>query len=255
VNDLDRFLAFERRILAGMSTRAEPFDHGIAYFDDNVRERFISNFLLIDRHQPQLSAETLIEDADRILGGGGYRHRLLVVVDEADGDRLAPGFRSHGYVAEPSLQMVWRRPPDRPADLVAEECSFAEGRSLTEEIYRREALTPDIIPRFVDQHESWERSIGARRFVARVDGALAGECELYIDGADAQVEFVDTLEEFRGRGVARAVVLGAAEAARDAGADRVFILADENDWPKELYRRLGFDPMARRWEAHRYPED
>ena len=143
--------------------------------------------------------------------------------------------------------------PDRPADLEAEECSFAESRPLTEEIYRRDALTPDLNPRFVDQHESWERSIGARRFVARIDGALAGECDLYIDGADAQVEFVDTLEEFRGRGVARAVVLGAAEAARASGADRVFILADENDWPKELYRRLGFDPMARRWEVQRYP--
>jgi len=255
VDDLDRFLAFERRILAGMSTRAEPFDHGIAYFDDDVRDRYISNFLLIDPHQPQLSAETLLADAERILGGGGYRHRLLVVVDEADGDRLAPEFRAHGYVTEPSVQMVLRRPPDRPADLVAEECSFAESRPLTEEIYRREALTPDLIPRFVDQHESWERSIGARRFVARVDGVLAGECELYIDGADAQVEFVDTLEEFRGRGVARAVVLGAAQAAREAGADRVFILGDENDWPKELYRRLGFDPMARRWEVHRYPEE
>ena len=134
-----------------------------------------------------------------------------------------------------------------------EECSFADSRPLTEEIYRRETLTPDLVPRFVDQHASWERSIGARRFVARIDGALAGECELYIDGADAQVEFVDTLEEFRGRGVARAVVLGAAEAARTSGADRVFILADENDWPKDLYRRLGFDPMARRWEVHRWP--
>jgi len=167
VDDLDRFLAFERRILAGMSTRAEPFDHGIAYFDDDVRDRYISNFLLIAPHQPQLSAETLLADAERILGGGGYRHRLLVVVDEADGDRLAPEFRAHGYVTEPSVQMVLRRPPDRPADLVAEECSFAESRPLTEEIYRREALTPDVIPRFVDQHESWERSIGARRFVAR----------------------------------------------------------------------------------------
>ena len=239
-----------------MSTRTEPFDHGTAYFDDNVRERYISNFLLIDRHQPQLSEETVIEDADRILGGGGYRHRLLVVVDEADGDRLAPGFRAHGYVAEPSIQMVLQRPPDRPADRAAEECSFAESRPLTEEIYRREAhITPDLISRFVDQHESWERSIGARRFVARIDGALAGQCELYLDGADAQVEFVDTLEEFRGRGVARAVVLEAARAAREAGADRVFILADDDDWPKELYRRLGFDPMARRWEFHRWPED
>ena len=252
MDDLARFMAFERRVLAGMSTRAEPFAHGVAYFDDDVPERFISNFLLIDPGQPTLAAATLIEDADRILGG--FRHRLVVVTDEADGDRLAPGFGAARYVGEPSVQMVLRRPPDREPSIVAEECSFAESRPLTEEIYRREGgIDADGIRRFVDQHESWERAIGARRFVARIEGVLAGQCELYVDGTDAQVEFVDTLEEFRGRGVARAVVLRAARAARDAGADRVFILGDEHDWPKDLYQRLGFDTMARRWEFHRWP--
>ncbi len=209
MDDLARFMAFERRLLAGMSTRAEPFAHGVAYFDDDVPERFISNFLLINPGQPALPAATLIADADRILGG--FRHRLIVVTDEADGDRLAPEFGAAGYVAEPSVQMVLRRPPDREPSIVAEECSFAESRPLTEEIYRREGgIDADGIRRFVDQHESWERAIGARRFVARIDGVLAGQCELYVDGTDAQVEFVDTLEEFRGRGVARAVVLRAA---------------------------------------------
>ena len=124
---------------------------------------------------------------------------------------------------------------------------------MTAEIYRREGELPDepFIRRFVDQHESWERSIGARRFVARIDGVLAGQCELYVDGHDAQVEFVDTLEEFRGRGVARAVVLGAVAAARDAGAEHIFIMGDDDDWPKELYRRLGFDPIGRRWDFTR----
>jgi GNAT superfamily N-acetyltransferase len=256
MNDLARFLAFERRIEAGMSTRVEPFEFGTAYFDDDIPERYISNFLLIDPQQPVLTAEALIDAADCILGGAGLRHRLVIVTDERDGDRVAPDFREGGYVAEPSVQMVLRRAPDRPADLLVEECSFAESRPLTEEIYRREGTLPtDLFPRFVDQHESWERSIGARRFVVRIDGVLAGQCELYIDGAEAQVEFVDTLEEFRGRGVARALVLGAAQAARDAGAERVYILADEHDWPKELYRRLGFDPMARRWEFRRWPAD
>ena len=256
MDDLARFLAFERRILAGMSTRVETFEHGVAYFDEDVPERYISNFLLIDPHQPELSAEALIETADRILGGAGYRHRFVVVTDEGDGDRMASGFQANGYVAEPSVQMVLRREPDRPADLPVEECSFAESRPLTAEIYRREGRLPaDVLSKFVDQHESWERSIGSRRFVVRLDGALAGQCEWYMDGPDAQIEYVDTLEEFRDRGVARAVVLGAARAAREAGAERVYILADENDWRKVLYARLGFDPMARRWEFTRRPED
>jgi ribosomal protein S18 acetylase RimI-like enzyme len=255
VDDLARFLAFQRRLLAGMSTRVEPFARGTAFFDDAYPERFISNFLMFDPDQPDLTAEEVIEAGDQILGGNGLPHRLLLIDGEQDGDRLAPALRANDFVAEAAVQMVLRRPPDRPADLVAEECSFAESRPLTEELYRREADIPaELISRFADQHEAWERRIGARRFVVRLDGVLAGQCELYIDGADAQVEFVDTLEEFRGRGVARAVVLDAAQAAREAGADRIFIEAADDDWPKELYGRLGFEAMARRWEFTRRPD-
>jgi ribosomal protein S18 acetylase RimI-like enzyme len=75
-----------------------------------------------------------------------------------------------------------------------------------------------------------------------------------VDGLDAQVENVDTLEEFRGRGVARSVVLRAVEAARDADAEHVFIVADDADWPRELYARLGFDRVGRTRQFTRWGE-
>lgn len=232
----------------------ESFEHGVAYFDEEYPDRYMSNFLFIDRHVPDVSAEALIGAADRILGGAGCSHRRLMVPEDRDAERVAPGLLEGGYSAERSQQMVHRRGPDRPAELFAVECSFGESRPLTEEIYRREGeMLADTIQRFADQHEKWERVIGARRFVVRIDGTLAGQCELYVDGRDAQVEYVDTLEEFRERGVARAVVLGAIHAAHEAGAEHVFILADDDDWPQELYHRLGFDRFARRWEFTRKP--
>ena len=54
-----------------------------------------------------------------------------------------------------------------------------------------------------------------------------------------------TLSEHRGKGLASAVVLRAAAAAREAGADFVFLVADSDDWPQKLYERLGFDPIGR----------
>jgi hypothetical protein len=45
--------------------------------------------------------------------------------------------------------------------------------------------------------------------------------------------------------VASSVVLAAVEAARTAGAAHVFIVAEEDDWPKDLYARLGFDRVGR----------
>ena len=152
--------------------------------------------------------------------------------------------------------MVHRREPDRASDLPVEEVSFAEVRDLIHEVYRREPeLESDEIMRlFTEQHGKNERVIGARFFAVRLGGQLAGDCELYVDGTDAQVEYVDTLEEFRGRGVARTVVLRSIEAALEAGARHVFIVADDDDWPKELYERLGFDRIGRTWKFIREPK-
>jgi GNAT superfamily N-acetyltransferase len=250
MDDLARFFALERRLLERLSTRTEPFEHGVAYLDEEYRERWNSNFLLAEAPLDGVSAESLLDAAERILGGAGYTHREVVVRDDDAGERLAPSFAERGFTVERNLLMAHRRAPDRASDLPVEELTFAEVRPLIREIYRRDgALTSeDTAHAFTEQHGKNERVIGARFFVARLDGALAGDCELYVDGPDAQVEFVDTLEEFRGRGVARAVVLAAVGAARAAGATRVFIVADEDDWPKDLYSRLGFDRIGRTWQ-------
>ena len=81
----------------------------------------------------------------------------------------------------------------------------------------------------------------ARFFVALVDGLAASSCELLSGGAVAQVEDVETFPQYRNRGLARAVIQRAvAEAERD-GARVTFLLASEDDWPQQLYRKLGFE--------------
>jgi ribosomal protein S18 acetylase RimI-like enzyme len=77
-----------------------------------------------------------------------------------------------------------------------------------------------------------------------LDRGVVSYTDLYVDGADAQVEDIGTLPEHRGRGYASAVVLAAIAAARNKGAEFVFLVADKEDWPKELYRRLGFDELG-----------
>jgi predicted GNAT family acetyltransferase len=64
----------------------------------------------------------------------------------------------------------------------------------------------------------------------------------------AQIEDVNTLEPFRGRGLARQVVSFAAREALAGGADLVWLIADDNDWPKELYAKLGFRPVGTFWQ-------
>jgi GNAT superfamily N-acetyltransferase len=106
--------------------------------------------------------------------------------------------------------------------------------------------------RQLSEHRRVLAEAGARFFVAFADGAPASRCELYPGSDVAQIEDVGTVEAFRNRGLSRAVVLRAVAEARASGAGTVFLEADEDDWPKDLYGRLGFDVLGR-WSAFHQP--
>jgi ribosomal protein S18 acetylase RimI-like enzyme len=152
--------------------------------------------------------------------------------------------------------MALRRAPDRVPSLdVVEELDHADVRPFLLEIYRRSLPDAErhLVDAFADFRRVVQRAVGARFFGQRIDGAVAGLCELYLLEDIAQVEHVDTLAEFRGRGIARNVVLRAVHEARATGADLILIEADLDDWPKELYRRFGFDEIGRSWAFTRPP--
>jgi len=98
-----------------------------------------------------------------------------------------------------------------------------------------------------------EREVGARFFLGLADGEPAAVCEAYVLGSVGQVEDVNTLESARGRGLASAVVLAAAGWTAARGADVVYLVAADDDWPKELYARLGFERVSSTWEFTRTP--
>jgi predicted GNAT family acetyltransferase len=66
----------------------------------------------------------------------------------------------------------------------------------------------------------------------------------------AQIEDVFTAPEARRRGFARALITHAVQQALAGEHDLVFIVADDNGWPKQLYRRIGFEPIGRSWAFH-----
>jgi ribosomal protein S18 acetylase RimI-like enzyme len=68
-----------------------------------------------------------------------------------------------------------------------------------------------------------------------------------------QVEDVYTAPEHRGRGFARALLTRAVELAQAADPELTFIVADDGDWPKRLYAKIGFVPAGREWLFTRRP--
>lgn len=72
------------------------------------------------------------------------------------------------------------------------------------------------------------------------------ELEAHVPGS-WYVNAVATGAPHRGRGVATALMRHAERLARKAGADRLsLIVAEQNAPARELYRRLGYAPVARR---------
>jgi predicted GNAT family acetyltransferase len=115
-----------------------------------------------------------------------------------------------------------------------------------------DAESDEVIAQLVDVKRATAAAVPTRWFAAFVDGEPVSVGELYVSGDIAQIEDLATLTAYRNRGLASAVVLRAVEEAR--GAELVFLIADDDDWPKELYGRLGFDPIGRTYSFLRKPE-
>jgi GNAT superfamily N-acetyltransferase len=253
-NERARIEAFSRWLERATSTRSEPWRFGTALFNDDFPNRWDSNFLLVERPLGQATVTELIAESDRVQGQ--MRHREIVVPDEAEGARLAMAIGEHGWEVDRVVVMALRREPDRePMAIPIDEATFDEVRPLIIEITRRAhpSTSEEDAAMLADFRRVLVENAGARFFIARVAGELAGYCELYMHDRIGQVEDVNTLEEFRNRGLARAFVLRAAREARDRGADLVFLMADANDWPRQLYGKLGFDRVGDFWVFTRPP--
>lgn len=226
------------------STRIAPWRFGSVLLNDAFPTRYDSNFLRVERSLAAATAQDLAAEADVLLGAFG--HREIVVPDEIEGERLAPGFAELGWQTDRLVYQVRRRDPDRIAPVRAQEVTIDQMMVFREETWRR-AYGESSVSLAAFGRVAADR-LGARFFVAEVDGVMAAGCELYVHDGVAQVEEVNTLEEHRGRGLARSVVLAAADAALEAGVDLMFLIADDADWPKALYAKLGFDELGRFWQ-------
>lgn len=238
--------AFERDLLRRTTRRSEPFAWGTAFLDERFPLRWDSNLLWAETSLEGVRAAELAAECDRVLGGEGLTHRNVLVEDEESARRMAAGLAGLGYEWDRLVTMIHRREPERAPDVPVEEVDVDTYIPIVREALRPEpyATTQEVIDQLAE-HRRVLADVGARFFVAYVDGVAASRCELYTRDGIAQVEDVGTVPEFRNRGLGSAVVLWAVAEARAAGADLVFLNADADDWPVELYGRLGFDELAR----------
>ena len=225
-----------------------PWRWGVTLFNRKFPNVYMLNFVRVVGAPADLDIDELIASAAELHGNAGHDHLDVIVDDVQLGAALAPEFRARGWEVSTLLVMAYRGGGELPAtdldirELTSEELRSIRARSLAAGPSAKDAeKTRQLIAR----DDLLARVAGARFFGAVVGGQTVCSADLYSDGRTAQIESVLTLEEFRRLGLGRAVVAEAVRAALASGHDFVFLVADDEDWPKTLYSRMGFEPLGR----------
>jgi ribosomal protein S18 acetylase RimI-like enzyme len=245
-----RCVEFQRRFERARADRAVRCAHGTAYFNDDLPRVSDLNVLSIDLGASASAAE-LAAEADAVQGAAGLAHRKIEIDDEL-GAAVAPGFRRLDWVANEVVVMPHIRPAPRFDLSAVEEIEADELMPVWADGIRREFDDEETVRQLVEAQLLRRGAVQVRYFATRAGGRIASYCELFSDGQIGQIESVMTEKEFRGRGLGKAVVAGAL-AASQAAQDFTFIVAEADDWPKELYRSLGFDTVGSMYRFLRRP--
>jgi ribosomal protein S18 acetylase RimI-like enzyme len=256
----DRCVAFMRAMEARAAERTERTDHGAAYLAPSLPRVWYRNVLSVDLGA-EATADELALEAEAVQGRAGLAHRRVQIDDEL-GARVAHGFRALVWDVEEDLVMVdtGEPPPEASNSLL-----LGPRRSAVVEL-DGEALAPvwaegmretqddeETVRQLVEAQLGRREAVHVRYFAWVDEGGVAAYCELFSRDGIGQIESVMTLPRFRGRGFGKAVVAHALAESRAAGHELTFLVADANDWPKELYRKLGFADVGRVWDFTRKP--
>jgi ribosomal protein S18 acetylase RimI-like enzyme len=246
-NELERAYAFLDLGDERTAERLVPTRFGPAVVHSGLPRVHDLNFVRVERPDGA-SAEELAREAERVQGAvPGIRHRRVNIRSAEARQQLEPQFRALGWVPQRFVVMVHRREPDRPAQADVHEVNEATLRPVWTEAIRSEphGRDEDVVRQILEHRRLFAEAVPTRFFAAACDGVLAAYAELYSEDGTGQIEDVVTLPAYRGRGLARALVLRALAESKADGNDLTFLVADADDWPQQLYVRLGFEIVGR----------
>jgi GNAT superfamily N-acetyltransferase len=247
-NDAEaRARAWHRARLTAVCDVIEPWDHGTVVRATRYPEYYDLNCVVVEG-EPALSTDELMAFADQALSGLEHRRVDFDRADAAAKHRAA--FEAKGWEAS---RLVWMRheaPLPPGPDIEVEEVPYdaAEDLRLT---WNKEDFPNLDTTVFRVQSREVALSRGARVLVVREQGLPVAFAQLEWAGAAAEVTHVYVHPEHRGELLGTALTRAAIGSA--GSVSDLWIVADDEDRPKELYRRLGFRPAWTSMEFMRLP--
>lgn len=80
-------------------------------------------------------------------------------------------------------------------------------------------------------------------FLCYLDGVPVGNCDLFVHGDTAKIEDFAVLPDYQHKGIGTAILKCMISAAIAEGANVIYLCASEDDTPREMYRKLGFQKV------------
>src|SRR3954468_7809068 len=251
--ELDRTWAFECALQDRVARATREFAYGTALFNDELRRVYDTNFVRFEHGFEELTGALVEKIAEELQGS--LRHRKVMISDERAGARVADELKDRGWRHFTLVTMAYRGPRDRsalqPQPRASEQVDPRAVRGAREQALDDGKRDAEARRQIVAFTELMATAAPTRLIAGFTGGEIGAFCALFQEGGIGQIDEVTTIERFRRRGLGTAVVEGALRASLADGDDLTFLVADEGDWPKDWYARLGFEPIGRRYELLR----
>jgi len=242
-----RALAWRNAMHAAVCDVLEPWAHGTVARATRLATYYDFNLVRVEE-DPAMGVDELVTFADEALAGLEHRRLDFDLAEWAE--PLRAGFEAGGWR---STRLVWMRHEESPppgSAIAVEEVPYDAVDELRAAWHWEDfpGLDPGAYPA---QAREIALRFGARVLAVELNGVPVAFAQFEGDGETAEITHVYVSPEHRGAGRGTALTRAAIEAASDARD--LWIVADDEDRPKELYARLGFRPAWTMTEFLRLP--
>jgi GNAT superfamily N-acetyltransferase len=236
-----RAQAWRRVQVEAVCDVVRPWEYGRVARATHYPGYYDFNALVVER-PTGMDASALIAVADEHLAGLGHR-RIEFEVD-AEAERLAPAFRGLGWRTYRLISLRFAGQPPDAGPVVVQEVDYDAVNGLRRAWHEEDF--PGTDTSYIDDAREVSLRRGARVVAALADGAPIGFAQVEVADDGIEIEDVYVSPEHRGRGVGGSITTAALRWAVADGPRDIWIVADAEGRPRQLYERLGFVPV-RRW--------
>jgi GNAT superfamily N-acetyltransferase len=228
---------WRRLMLETLCDVIEPWEHGEVLLATNYPDYWNYNVVQVEG-DPRLSAAELVAVADEKLAP--FQHRRLDFLDADAAEAVRPDLEAAGWKASRLVWMHHDEPLPPGESLPVEEVDYDDVVELRRE-WNHEDFPGVDQESHLDTAKGVSMTRGVRVIASIEDGVPAGFAQLEFIEGSAEVTHVFVSARHRGAGRGTALTRAAIEAAVDE-VDDLWIVADDEDRPKQIYGRLGFRP-------------